>query len=83
MYSRTKILAAVAVSSTLLVASASAHDPSEFERTISAPTAKAVPTTCEQLGDPTKYSNDVANPDIKALKMRCDAAKKATVDNGQ
>lgn len=83
MFSRMKILSAVAVSSTLFAASAGAHDPSEFERTISAPAAKAVPTTCEKLADPAKYSNDVTNPDIKALKTRCDAAKKATVDKGQ
>jgi hypothetical protein len=83
MFSRTKFLAAAAVSSALFVVSAGAHDPSEFERTISAPAAKAVPTTCEQLADPTRYSNDVTNPDIKALKTRCDAAKKATVDKGQ
>jgi hypothetical protein len=83
MPSRTKILAAVAVSFTLFAPSASAHDPIELEPTMSAPAAKAVPTTCEQLADPTKYSNDSANPDIKALKMRCDAAKKATVDKGQ
>jgi hypothetical protein len=75
MSTRTRILSA-AVSSTLFAASAGAHDPSEFERTISAPAAKPVPTTCEQLADPTKYSTDVSNADIKALKARCDAAKK-------
>jgi len=76
MSSRIKILSVVAVSSTLFAASVGAHDPSEFERKIAEPTAKAVPTTCEQLADPTKYSTDVSNPDIKALKARCDAAKK-------
>lgn len=78
-----KILSTVAVASTLFVGSAVAHDPSEFERAISAPAAKAVPTTCEQLADPAKYSNDVTNPEIKALKTRCDAAKKPTVDKGR
>lgn len=83
MSSRTKSLAAVAVSSALFAISAGAHDPGEFERTISAPAAKPVPATCEQLADPARYSTDVTNPDIKALKTRCDAAKKAGPDDAR
>lgn len=67
-----------AIASSLFALSANAHDPKEFDRMMSTPEAKAVPTTCAQLADSHNYSTDVANADIKALKARCDAAKAAT-----
>ncbi|MCE7932465.1 MAG: hypothetical protein DYH17_13965 [Xanthomonadales bacterium PRO6] len=53
-----------------------AHNPADTDFG-HAPTAKLVPTTCDQLADKLNYSDDVSNPDIKALKAGCDDKAKA------
>lgn len=54
---------------------ASAHDPSEFNRSMNQP--MPVPTTCLELADSRNFSNDVTNPDVATLKAYCDARTKA------
>lgn len=72
------MLLSVATTCGLLTFSASAHDPSEFDRMFPAPASLAIPTTCEQLADSDRYSTDETHADIKTLKARCDAEKPAT-----
>lgn len=56
--------------------SAVAHNPADTDFG-HAPTAKLVPTTCDQLADKLNYSDDDSNADIKALKASCDEKAKA------
>ena len=70
------VLSALAASATTFAMSANAHDPKEFDRMMTTPVAKAVPTTCMQLADTANYTADLGNPEIKALKVRCDKAGK-------
>lgn len=76
MKARLMVLSTV-VASSLFALSANAHDPKEFDRMMSTPEPKAMPTTCAQLADAHNFSTDLANADIKALKARCDDAQKA------
>lgn len=73
---RLMLLSTVVAASSLFAMSANAHDPREFDRMMSAPQAKKIPTTCDELADVYKFSNDVSSPDIKTLKAACDANKK-------
>lgn len=53
-----------------------AHNPADTDFG-HAPTAKLVPSTCDQLADKLNYSDDVSNPDIKALNASCEDKAKA------
>lgn len=66
-----------AIAALVLASAAPAHNPADTDFRFPNPTAKLVPTTCDQLGDTLNYSDDVSNPDIKALKIECDAKAKA------
>ena len=83
---RTSILAAMFAASAFAT-TALAHDPSEFDRRMAAPTA--IPTSCAELADFNNFSTDVTNPGVLELKTHCDklrkkaeakAAKKAAAD---
>ena len=73
MSTRTSILAAI-VAASAFSATASAHDPAEFDRRMGAPTA--IPTSCPELADFANFNTDVTNPGVLELKTHCDQLRK-------
>ena len=75
---RSTCLSLAALSAALLLgASASAHDPKEFDGLLDAAAAKAAPSACATLGAMTHSKSKAALAEIKAQRARCDAEKMA------
>lgn len=70
---RTSILATM-VATSAFATTAFAHDPSEFDRRMAAPTA--IPTSCAELADYNNFSTDVTNPGVLELKTHCEKLRK-------
>ena len=68
---------ATLAASVLLAASASAHDPKDFDRMLEAAPAKAEVTACAKLDANAHSKTKLAAADVKLLRSRCEAEIKA------